>query len=377
VRASPEHLRAFLEIAAIWGQSAKVEATRGLTVEALLAQATTESNIVDMSTGTVRDPTGSGEVSRFRQSRSSRVGRPLAGKALMIRRFAVAAAVLVVVAGSLAVWSRLSGSGSYTTQVGERRSLRLADGSTMTLNSMSRVRIEFTQTARTVALLQGEALFQVAGNPMRPFAVRSDDTVIRAVGTEFDVKRGKLGTRVTVLEGKVAVIAKAATAASDPAPPVSAAGRRAVPGAVGPDATDLPGESAAVFLSAGEQLNLVAGATAVPERASTTSAMAWIHGRVILESATLEEAAEEFNRYSERRFTAEDHGETPLHLSGVFSTDPGFLLRYLRERPDIRILETTTEIRIIRVGSQRGGSSDPAPYSSREVSQLRTATPGA
>lgn len=386
VRASPEHLRAFLEIDAVWRQSANVEAMPGLSVEALLTQPTTESNIIAISTGTGTG-TGTGqdrpapaEMSRRRQSRSSPLGRALARKPLMARAFATAAAVLIVVAGSLAAWSIFSASQSYTTQVGERRSLRLADGSTMTLNSMSRVRIEFTQTTRAVDLLQGEALFHVAKNPMRPFIVRSDGTVIRAVGTEFDVKRRKLGTLVTVVEGRVAVITKATTAPSDPASQVSKGGSQAVPAAaepgstaLGTDATGLPGDIGAVFLSAGEQLNLVSGASSGAKRANTSSATAWMQGRVILDSATLEEVADEFNRYSERRLSAEDHGENLLHVSGVFSTDPDFLLRYLRERPDIRVLETATEIRIIRVRTQPGGSSEPEFFSSAEGMNLRTA----
>ena len=85
-----------------------------------------------------------------------------------------------------------------------------------------------------------------------------------------------------------------------------------------------------------------------PMRTDITSAVAWTRGRVILDSATLVEIADEFNRYSERKLTTEDHGERPLRLSGVFSTDPHFLIDYLRERPDIRVTVTETEIRIVR-----------------------------
>ena len=54
----------------------------------------------------------------------------------------------------------------------------------------------------------------------------------------------------------------------------------------------------------------------------------------------------EFNRYSDRKLVVEDTASEELRLSGVFTTDPDFLIRYLRERTDITIVETDSEIRI-------------------------------
>ena len=106
-----------------------------------------------------------------------------------------------------------------------------------------------------------------------------------------------------------------------------------------------------VYLSAGEGIDVTQGASHTPVHTNVGSATAWTQGRVILQSATLEEVAEEFNRYSTRRLITEDHGATPLRLSGVFSTDPDFLIGYLHERPDIQVRETTTEIHIVRTGT--------------------------
>jgi len=232
--------------------------------------------------------------------------------------------------------------------VGEERSVRLADGSMLTLNSRSRVRIEFTKSARTVDLLEGEALFHVAKNPARPFIVRADGTFVRVIGTEFDVNKRNSGTVVTVVEGRVAVVPDPAQARHSGSTAVRSADPEE---SRSPAAGQVPAhdeKNQTVILSAGEQIKVAIGAAPQPTRTDLTSAMAWTRGRVILDSATLEEIADEFNRYSERRLTTEDHGETPLRLSGVFSTDPDFLIDYLRERPDIRVTVTETEIRIVR-----------------------------
>ncbi len=108
----------------------------------------------------------------------------------------------------------------------------------------------------------------------------------------------------------------------------------------------------AAFVSAGERIDTAQGITQSPTRANASAATAWTQGKVILQSATLDEVAASFNRYSQRRLIAIDHGETPLRLSGVFSTDPDFVIRYLRERADIDVEESATQIRIIRAAAR-------------------------
>ena len=307
MRASPEHLRAFIEIAALWDHSAALDTHGRYSVEELIASAREVTNVIPLP-------------------RTLRPARSSARRRIWL----AAASVLVLIAGSLVTWSVLRERQTYRTEVGEQRSLRLTDGSTVTLNSRSRARIGFDDSTRAVELLEGEALFRVAPDASRPFVVRAEGTVVRAVGTAFDVDKRSRGTVVTVLEGRVAVLT-----AGGPA------GRRAIPALLARDR--------AVQLSAGEELD-TAAETTQPTRTNVGSATAWMQGRVILQSATLEEVAERFNRYSQRRLVTEDHGQAAFRLSGAFSTDPDFLIQYLRERPDIQVRESATEIRIIRTG---------------------------
>ena len=67
--------------------------------------------------------------------------------------------------------------------------------------------MRITDQERLVELLQGQALFNVAKDSARPFFAMSDDARVRAVGTQFDINRRRTGTTVTVLEGRVAVVA--------------------------------------------------------------------------------------------------------------------------------------------------------------------------
>ena len=307
VRSSQEHLRAYLEIAAIWNEGGSLDARRALDVDALIALAV--ENVVPLQVRRQPQP-----------QRSPRTSRP----------FAIAACVAVLAfATATLFWVQSYRMPTYATDVGEQRSIRLPDGSTVELNSRSRVQVHFTETERAVALLEGQALFQVARNAARPFIVRSADTRVRAVGTRFDVYRKTSGTVVTVVEGKVAVLAEAAADGSGQGASVHQV-------------------QAAVMLSAGEQLTVTAQTVPQPTRVNVTAATAWTQRQLVLESAPLAEVAEEFNRYSARKLVVEDSAAEQLRLSGVFATDPDFLIRYLRARRDITVRETDTEIRIIR-----------------------------
>jgi transmembrane sensor len=204
---------------------------------------------------------------------------------------------------------------TYTTATGEQRSIVLADGSLVELNSRSKIQVRFSEQQRSVSLLDGQALFQVAKDRARPFVVASDGTTVRALGTQFDVYKKPNGTVVTVVEGRVAILRK----------------------------------RAAVYLGAGEQLIVTPMSEQKTAHPNVASATAWTQRQLIFESASLSDVAQEFNRYNERQLVIEDSNIHDFHISGVFSsTDPASLIRFLRQRPDVQVVETATEIRIAK-----------------------------
>jgi transmembrane sensor len=351
IRSSPEHLRAYLETAAIWNEGNSLNAHRDLHSDALITLAHTEGNVVPLELDRPR-PRGETDSSSPASVESTKPKRHASHGLL-----AVAASILLVTVALAAML--LTSGGVYATAVGERRILTLEDGSTVELNSRSRIRVRFARNRRDVALLEGQVLFHVAKDSNRPFVVRSDTLSVRAVGTKFDVNRRKTGTTVTVVEGRVAVYAEGISAppgtaitpseidtkesARSPAP-VSRRGAT-----TSNSGSPVPGTgSAAIFLSPGDQLTVRdQEPPSEPQHANPEVATAWTQGQLVLDAASLDDVAEEFNRYSSRRLVVEEHGTRPLRLSGVFAIDPDFLLRYLRQRTDITIEATPTEVRII------------------------------
>ncbi|WP_417319820.1 FecR family protein [Erythrobacter aureus] len=96
-------------------------------------------------------------------------------------------------------------SPAYSTQIAEITEIRLEDGSVITLGAQSKIETAFTDTSRQVTLVSGEAFFDVAKDENRPFFVIADDTLVRVVGTQFDVKHSGETIHIAVLEGVVEV----------------------------------------------------------------------------------------------------------------------------------------------------------------------------
>jgi transmembrane sensor len=348
-RKSPEHLAAYLEIAAIWNEGSALDSDRKRDAEALIAQSAADAtNVVPLP-----DRPRS-EVSPTPHSESSSSLRPRKIEDQQSRqrhfspprvRLAASIAAVSMIVGALIGYQRLQ-TPIYTTTFGEERSITLEDGSVIDINSHSKIRIRYTTDERNVDLLEGQALFHVAKNPARPFFVSSATTQVRAVGTEFDVYQKLGGTVVTVVEGRVAVLSRSDTRTGEVADPREAA----VPRGGASDAQKLPdGGNPPIFLSAGEQVLVTPRTMQKADHPNIAIATAWTQRQLQFESASLSDVAEEFNRYNQRQLVIEDPTLYDFHISGVFSSsDPASLVRFLRGRPGVRVTETRMEIRVSR-----------------------------
>lgn len=200
----------------------------------------------------------------------------------------------------------------HATDVGERATVTLADGSIVELNSKTRIEVAFSRHTRSVELIEGQALFQVARNSRRPFVVRAADRAVTAVGTAFDVRLDATSVRVTLLDGKV-TIQDAASKAESSAPPRRETqlvpGQQFVARLAGADASDDGGASPAS--------NVVTGSGTV-RTIDVTKVTAWRDGRIFLEDLTLAEALTEMNKHSRIQIRIGDPALAQVRVNGMF-----------------------------------------------------------
>jgi len=217
-------------------------------------------------------------------------------------QLAIAASILIAVAvGSVAHYFT-HGSERYTTPVGGMASVPMQDGSKITLNTDSQVRVAVTEAERRIDLKQGEAFFEVAKDPNRPFVVEVGGRRVVAVGTKFSVRRVGESVEVIVTEGKVRL----------------EEGSAALQG----NADDHAEYGAAkdVLLTAGTIAH-AGEAGLLVERKSLAEAetqLSWRSGVLMFRELPLADAVAEFNRYNLRKIVIADPAVAALRVEGNF-----------------------------------------------------------
>jgi transmembrane sensor len=221
-------------------------------------------------------------------------------------RLGIAAGVVALAVGGLLFWTRQPDV--YSTRVGERRVVTLADGSQITLDSKSEVRVSYSAHARELTLASGQARFDVAHDVERPFSVTADGHEVIATGTSFNVDLFGPSLLITLIEGHV-VVSSASPDQPVNGPPVTTAGENAADGSV-----------ARVSLDEGEQV--VFSRTAPPSivRVNTAQATAWENGEVMFENDSLSNVVARVNRYARHGLVTVDRQSSELRISGVFHT---------------------------------------------------------
>ncbi|SOC48125.1 FecR family protein [Rhizobium subbaraonis] len=200
-------------------------------------------------------------------------------------------AILVVAAVATGVFLGLDGPMRLEADViagaDEMPVLTLADGSEVQLNASSAIAVDFTDDRRTIHLLRGQAFFQVAHAPERPFTVLAGTASVTALGTAFDVRYGEDDTEVTVTENAVRI--------------------------------ELDGDPASILnVQQGEQAtydHARKGAVVTP--VESLVALAWRRGQIAVDNAPLSDIVGEMNRHFRGRIVIAGSALANRRVSGT------------------------------------------------------------
>jgi transmembrane sensor len=191
------------------------------------------------------------------------------------------------------------------TGTGERRVIVLSDGSTVSLDAASRVRVRYSGHQRRLWLDRGRAKFGVAHDTDRPFTVAAAGRLVRATGTQFSVELLGGGVHVVLYEGRVTV---RSIETSQPS------------GASQPSQEPSGTQTAEAVLTPGQELTSVTEAQA-PTVATidTVRSLAWEGGQLIFVDEPLASAVERVNRYSPTRLVVDDAATANVRVDAVLA----------------------------------------------------------
>ncbi|MGY2376947.1 FecR family protein [Pseudomonas sp. SDO524_S393] len=236
-----------------------------------------------------------------------------------LRRWACAAAVLLTVGLTVqnTPWlDRLRAD--YATTTGESRTVDLADGSRLQLNTDSAVQVRMNGGERQIRLLRGEGFFSVTKDPARPFVVQSGEGWVKVVGTQFSVARRDAQTRVQVAQGKVQVSA---------------------------------GNGEPVYLEPGRAVEYQGQRLAAIHGFDPASGFAWRQRQLVFRQQPLSEVVSELNRYWPGKTLVLGEALRNRVVSGVFEIDkPDAVIKALEYTLNLHAEHYTPYLLVFREG---------------------------
>jgi transmembrane sensor len=206
----------------------------------------------------------------------------------------------------------------YETATGQTQEITLADGTTLHLNSDTRISVRLTRKARDIVLDKGELALNVVHDENRPFSVTAGEQVLRDVGTVFDVLRHDGAVTVTVKSGAVAMLSKGATPQT-------------------PDPKSV--------LHAGDQAVIdEASGRAERSRVMLSQAFAWERGQAVYRNRSLAYVVSDLNRYFDKPIVV-DAKTGKMNVTAVLTLDSeASVVRHLQDFLPVEATETDKAI---------------------------------
>ena len=240
----------------------------------------------------------------------------------------------------------------FETDIGQQASYQLSDGTHITLNTNSELKVDYSQDRRRIYLLRGEAHFDVAKNPQRPFMVYAGEGMVWAVGTAFNVRYLNAGNHagnlpdslvgtlvgtsidVTVTEGTVKIFADI-----EPDKNTSLDVN---------DAQNSPTDhEQLVHAGKSVQYSKVINATQTTPAQVLEQKLAWQHGALIFKGETLEQAIKEIARYTDKQLIITDPSIKNIRVGGHYKTDNiNSLLASLSETLEIKLEQKGSQLHL-------------------------------
>ena len=257
-------------------------------------------------------------------------------RAMVGAALAAGLAVAVLGGGGMLAVEHLAGpkplaTQAFRTDVGQRSTVTLPDGSTVTLNTNTVVRTRADGERRLVYLDKGQAYFRVAKDRRHPFVVTAAGRTVTALGTAFDVRVEGRELKVVLVEGKVRV--------EGPPAPGSEADRVRSKAAQGgePALADVQ----ATEMLAGSQLVAPDNSEWRLTRANIVRETSWTRGQIIFDDEPLGAVVAELNRYSDQKMVIDDPALAAKSISGAFK--PGDVRGFARSLESYRYAYVAAE----------------------------------
>jgi transmembrane sensor len=221
-------------------------------------------------------------MARLRPLRTSQVAFPTAIASGLI------AAVLLF---SVTVW-KSPGEGPFLlaeTGYGETKTLDLADGTSIELNTDTELGYNFSDNQRRIQFFNGEAYFEVEKDSTRRFEIVAGDHLVTVIGTAFNLKYLNRRLDLSVVEGVVSISSTSS--------------------------------SSAIRVAQGEALSIGYNGEIVRREVNPTIALAWRSGAIAFENQTLEAILTDIDRYYPERLSSADLRGSELYTGLIYVDD--------------------------------------------------------
>ncbi|WP_448101223.1 FecR family protein [Luteibacter jiangsuensis] len=320
LRRSPQHVAEYLAIAQLHGDLRAATAMDATARDALRELAANEPSVVPLHAASER-----------RELPASRRG----GRRTALRVGAIAATV--VLAASVAFLAAWPGTKAppvrYTADGGDIRTVTLPDDTRLQLAPGSAVDVAFDDRSRRIALLKGNASFDIGKDERRPMTVEAGNQRIEDIGTVFNVSRGADAMEVSVVNGHVAVF--------DAALPWLDRARLRLAG-------DGSRPRRIVELACGDSATISPDGKLVSRGHVEATTAAWLPEELRFHDETVAEVARRFNAYTPRPLTIEDPKLAAKRISGVFhAQDAAAFVSYLGSLPGVAVIHDAEHIRFV------------------------------